>query len=146
MRLFGPIATDRGERFRLPHHFAFSRPLAAACARLALLAGLFGVSLTTAPRAEAQAAGGTISGRVTDAATGNPVSQVRVLVAGTQNGTLTAENGRYTLRVTNTGSVTLDVNRIGYEAQKITVTVGASPVVADVQIKHAAFSLAAERA
>ena len=143
MRLFGPIATDRGERFRLPHHSAFSRPLAAACARLALLAGLFGVSLTTAPRAEAQAAGGTISGRVTDAATGNPVSQVRVLVAGTQNGTLTAENGRYTLRVTNTGSVTLDVNRIGYEAQKITVTVGATPVVADVQIKQAAFSLAA---
>jgi len=143
MRLFGPIATDRGERFRLPHHFAFSRPLAAACARLALFAGLFGVSLTAAPRAEAQAAGGTISGRVTDAATGNPVAQVRVLVAGTQNGTLTADNGRYTLRVTTTGSVTLDVNRIGYEAQKLTVTVGATPVVADVQIKQAAFSLAA---
>jgi TonB-linked SusC/RagA family outer membrane protein len=143
MRLFGPIATDRGERFRLPHHFAFSRPLAAACARLALFAGLFGASLTAAPRAEAQAAGGTISGRVTDAATGNPVSQVRVLIAGTQNGTLTADNGRYTLRVTTTGAVTLDVNRIGYEAQKLTVTVGATPVVADVQIKQAAFSLAA---
>ncbi len=97
-----------------------------------------------APRAEAQAAGGTISGRVTDAATGNPVSQVRVLVAGTQNGALTADNGRYTLRVTTTGAITLDVNRIGYEAKKITVTVtGTAPVVADVQLTQAAFSLSA---
>ena len=97
-----------------------------------------------APRAEAQAAGGTISGRVTDAATGNPVSQVRVLVAGTQNGALTADNGRYTLRVTTTGAITLDVNRIGYEAKKIIVTVtGTAPVVADVQLTQAAFSLSA---
>ncbi|WP_411278740.1 SusC/RagA family TonB-linked outer membrane protein [Gemmatimonas sp.] len=145
MRLFGPVATDRDEqRSCSSHHSVFRRPLAAVCARLALLTGLVGASLLAAPRVDAQAAGGTISGRVTDAATGNPVAQVRVLVAGTQNGTLTADNGRYTLRVTTVGSVTLDVNRIGYEAQKITVNVtAAAPSVADVQIKQAAFSLAA---
>lgn len=143
MRLFGPIAPDRAERSSSSHHIAYRRPLVAVCARLALFAGLVGSSLFAPLRADAQAAGGTISGRVTDAATGNPVSQVRVLIAGTQNGTLTADNGRYTLRVTTTGAVTLDVNRIGYEAQKITVTVGATPVVADVQIKQAAFSLSA---
>ena len=115
MRLFGPVATDRVEQpsCSTPPSI-YRRPLAAACARLALVAGLIGVSLTAAPRAHAQGAGGTISGRVTDAATGNPVSQVRVLVAGTQNGTLTAENGRYTLRVTTSGAITLDVNRIGH--------------------------------
>ena len=46
----------------------------------------------------AQASGGTITGQVTDAATGQPVAQVRVLVSGTTNGTLTADNGRYSLR------------------------------------------------
>ncbi|WP_373068888.1 carboxypeptidase-like regulatory domain-containing protein, partial [Gemmatimonas sp.] len=81
---------------------------------------------------------------MTDAASGNPVGQVRVLVSGTQNGTLTSDNGRYSLRVTTTGAVTLDVNRIGYEATKLTVTVsGATPVVADIQIKQSAFSLSA---
>jgi len=95
-------------------------------------------------RLAAQEAGGSVTGRVTDVATGQPVAQARVIVSGTQNGTLTAENGRYTLRVMTTGPVTLDVNRIGYEAKKITVTITAgAPVVADVQIKQAAFSLAA---
>ncbi|WP_411278856.1 SusC/RagA family TonB-linked outer membrane protein [Gemmatimonas sp.] len=141
MRLFGPVATDRGKR---PHYAVYRRPLAAVCGRLGLVWGLVVASVFAAPRAEAQAAGGTITGRVTDAATGNPIAQVRLLVAGTQNGTLTADNGRYTLRVTTTGAVTLEVNRIGYEAAKLTVTVGgATPVVADIQIKQAAFSLSA---
>jgi TonB-linked SusC/RagA family outer membrane protein len=84
-----------------------------------------------------------VTGQVTDAATGQPIQQARVLVAGTQNGTLTAENGRYTLRVPNQGAVNLEISRIGYEAQKLTVTVGAQPVVQDVKLTQAAFSLAA---
>ena len=146
MRLFGPVATDRVEQHSYStHQSVFRRPLAAACARVALLAGLLGASLTAAPRAEAQGAGGTITGRVTDAATGNPVSQARVLIAGTQNGALTAENGRYTIRVLTNGTVTLDVNRIGYEAKKATATLtgAAAPVVVDVAITQAAFSLSA---
>ncbi|MBL0892110.1 MAG: carboxypeptidase-like regulatory domain-containing protein, partial [Gemmatimonadaceae bacterium] len=84
-----------------------------------------------------------MTGQVTDAATGQPIQQARVLVAGTQNGTLTAENGRYTLRVPNQGPVNLEISRIGYEAQKLTVTVGATPLVQDVKLTQAAFSLAA---
>lgn len=88
--------------------------------------------------------GGTITGRITDAATGQPVAQARVLVAGTQNGTLTGDNGRYTLRGIPAGDVTLDINRIGYEARKIAVRVSTNaPAVADVNITQAAFSLAA---
>ena len=132
MRLFGPVATDCGERIRVPHHAVCRWPSAYLALRLALLAGFVGASMAVVPRAEAQATGGTITGRVSDAATGSPVAQVRVLVAGTQNGTLTAENGRYTIRVSTTGAVTLEVNRIGYEATKVTVTVnGATPAVAD---------------
>jgi TonB-linked SusC/RagA family outer membrane protein len=92
----------------------------------------------------AQGTGGTVTGRVTDAATGQPIAQARVLVSGTQVGALTGDNGRYSLRVPTTGTVSLDVNRIGYEAKKLTVTVSAStPAVADVALTQAAFSLAA---
>ncbi|MBY0492529.1 MAG: SusC/RagA family TonB-linked outer membrane protein [Gemmatimonadaceae bacterium] len=95
-----------------------------------------------APRAHAQ--GGSINGRVFDAATGQPIQQARVLIDGTQNGTLTGENGRYTLRVTTTGPVTLDVSRIGYEARKVQVTVSAgAPTVSDIALTQAAFSLSA---
>ncbi|MFN9204332.1 MAG: carboxypeptidase-like regulatory domain-containing protein, partial [Gemmatimonas sp.] len=93
--------------------------------------------MATPPTLPAQGAGGTITGRVTDAATGQPIQQARVLVSGTQNGTLTAENGRYSLRVTETGAVTLEVSRIGYEAKKVTVTVGSAPVVQDVALTQA---------
>jgi TonB-linked SusC/RagA family outer membrane protein len=95
-----------------------------------------------APRAHAQ--GGSVTGRVYDAATGQPIQQARVLVDGTQNGTLTGENGRYTLRVTTTGAVTLDISRIGYEARKVQVTVNAgTPTVSDIALTQAAFSLSA---
>ncbi len=88
--------------------------------------------------------GGIVTGRVTDAATGAPVGQVRILVTGTTNGTLTSDNGRYALRGLTAGPNVIDVNRIGYEAKKATVTVLANaPVVADFQITQSAFSLAA---
>ncbi len=83
----------------------------------------------------AQAAEGTITGVVTDAASGQPVGQVRVLISGTTNGTLTADNGRYTIRSVPSGTITLDVNRIGYDPKKVTVTVsGTTPAVADYKV------------
>lgn len=143
MRLFVPAAFLRGERGCSPPpssspHTAARRGWAAWL--LALVAAL---GMATPPTLPAQGAGGTITGRVTDAATGQPIQQARVLVSGTQNGTLTAENGRYSLRVTETGAVTLEVSRIGFEAKKVTVTVGSAPVVQDVALTQAAFSLAA---
>ncbi|WP_396216918.1 SusC/RagA family TonB-linked outer membrane protein, partial [Gemmatimonas sp.] len=70
--------------------------------------------------------------------------QARVLVQGTQVGSLTAENGRYTLRVPTSGAVVLEVSRIGYEAKKVTVTIsGTAPVTQDVALTQAAFSLSA---
>lgn len=88
--------------------------------------------------------GGIVMGTITDAASGAPVSQVRVLVSGTTNGTLTGENGKYTLRSVPPGPVSIDVNRIGYEPKKLTVTVLANaPAVLDAQITQSAFSLAA---
>ncbi|MCC6242780.1 MAG: SusC/RagA family TonB-linked outer membrane protein [Gemmatimonadaceae bacterium] len=119
---------------------AFARRAIGVAAALALLGTL---PMSVAPLA-AQAAGGSITGQVTDAATGQPVGQVRVLISGTPNGTLTADNGRFTLRSVANGTVTLDVNRIGYDPKKVTVTVsGTTPAVANVSITQSAFSLAA---
>jgi TonB-linked SusC/RagA family outer membrane protein len=112
---------------------AFTRTATALAAAAALFA----------PPAQAQGGGAVISGRVTDAASGQPVQQARVMVSGTQIGALTAENGRYTLRVTTSGAVSLEVSRIGYEAKKLTVTVGSAPVVQDVALTANAFSLSA---
>ena len=139
MRLSVPNGPSRPGAMPPAAHHPARRPWRALLA----LAGLF-LSAGSARPVAAQGAGGTVSGRVTDVATGQPIAQARVLVSGTQVGTLTAENGRYTLRVPTTGTVSLDVNRIGYEAKKVTVTVsGTAPAVADVALTQAAFSLAA---
>ncbi len=92
----------------------------------------------------AQGATGTITGRVTDEATGGPVAQARVLQEGTTNGTLTADNGSFTLRQLPSGAVTLVFSRVGYEQQRVTVTLTAGgSATADVKLKQAAFSLSA---
>ncbi len=142
MRVFQRARGSVGERQRSTSPHPWSGMVSSAARVLSAVAAL--VALGVSPLAAQGTTGGIISGRVTDAATGNPVSQVRVLVSGTQNGTLTAENGRYTLRNVPTGTVSLDVNRIGYEPKKLTVTVTVNaPAVADVAITQAAFSLAA---
>ncbi len=83
-------------------------------------------------------------GRVTDAASGQPIAQVRVLVSGTTNGTLSADNGRYTLRGLTPGPNVIEIVRIGYEPKKVTVTVLANaPATADFTLSASAFSLAA---
>ena len=139
MRLSVPNGPSRPGAMPPAAHHPARRPWRALLA----LAGLFLAAGGARPVA-AQGTGGTVTGRVTDAATGQPIAQARVLVSGTQVGALTGDNGRYTLRVPATGTVSLDVNRIGYEAKKLTVTVSAStPAVADVALTQAAFSLAA---
>ncbi len=155
MRLFVPAASARGERSgpqprcetprrTSPHATTASGPLLRRLFTSAL--ALFTVAGAVAPSAlRAQAAtGGTVVGRVTDAATGQPIQQARVLVQGTQVGSLTAENGRYSLRVPSTGAIVLEVSRIGYEAKRVNVNVASSaPVTQDVALTQAAFSLSA---
>lgn len=86
---------------------------------------------------------GSITGRVTDAASGGPIAAARVFISGTQNGTQTADNGNYTIRAVPAGSVELTVTRLGYESKKFTVMVTAGqPVTLNATISQATFSLA----
>jgi len=141
MQRTGVIAFLRSELSSAPpSHRLRSRMTRGRSGLARTVAALMAAAAIFAQPARAQG-GGSVSGRVTDAATGQPVQQARVLVAGTQNATLTAENGRYTLRLTTTGPVSLEVSRIGYEPRKVALAAGAA--VQDVALTQAAFSLAA---
>ena len=96
-----------------------------------------------AGRAFAQTpATGSITGRVVDAGVGTPLRGATVRVGLTQLGTQTADDGRYTIRGVAAGTVELQVNRIGYEVKKVSVTVSAGgTATADVSLSQAAFSL-----
>jgi len=78
---------------------------------LALVIGL----LTAVPLA-AQAPTGTITGRVVDSTTQQPLSDVSVVVDGTRRGAVTGADGTFTIGAVPAGSQTVRVRRIGFNA------------------------------
>jgi TonB-linked SusC/RagA family outer membrane protein len=71
------------------------------------------------------AQGGTITGKVTSQATGQPLAEARVLGIQTTLAATTGEDGKFTLRNVPAGTVQLQVLRVGYQSVKQTVTVTA---------------------
>jgi len=67
---------------------------------------------------------GTVEGRVVDAQTGNPLAGANVRILGTQRGTTTDAEGRFTLRV-RVGTVPLRASFVGYTALRRNVSVEA---------------------
>jgi len=65
----------------------------------------------------------SVSGVVTDAASGEPIPGVTVMEAGTSNGTMTDVDGSYMLQIN--GEVTIKFSFIGYDAQELVVAPGA---------------------
>ena len=88
---------------------------------LALMAGL-----AFASAAEAQT--GTVTGQVTDAASGRPLESAQVYIEGTALGTLTNSAGRYLFVNAPVGEHTVIAELVGYRAgsQTVTVTAGAT--------------------
>ena len=86
----------------------------------------------------AQAQSGRITGTVTDSAQGHPVTGVQVSIPGTNFGTTTAENGRYTLGAVPPGTYTLELRRLGYAPAR-----RAGVVVAADQTTTADFAITA---
>lgn len=80
-----------------------------------------------APRVTASAQGtGTITGTVVEQATGRPIPDAMVIVAGTPVGSRTGENGSYRITGVSAGPIQLRVARLGYSAATQTITVGAA--------------------
>jgi TonB-linked SusC/RagA family outer membrane protein len=109
-------------------------------ARASLIAGA--LLVLAASGARAQAGRGTVTGRVTDTRSSQPVAQVIVEVDGTRQNATTGDDGRY--RITNVvaGSHVIVARRIGYAAVRRTVSVAdGRDVTADFALEVAAVSL-----
>lgn len=138
MRFSGFVASARNLRHAttfstLQRQARFASGALATCALL--LAAL-------TPAELAAQAGGTITGRVTDVASGSPIGQASVLVTGTTVGTQTADDGSFTLLVPTAGTITLRVTRIGYEARQLPLTVVSGETqTANFTLSAASYSL-----
>lgn len=84
--------------------------------RLIALAGLVLLPVV------AQGQGGVVTGRVVDRATQQPLSDAQVVIAGTQRGARTGDDGQFRVTVPP-GTVQLRVIRIGYQSESRTVNV-----------------------
>lgn len=62
-----------------------------------------------------------ISGQVLDDKSGNPFSGVSITESGTNRGTITDHDGKFSLDIPTQGKVTLEVTYTGYTSQKIVV-------------------------
>ena len=66
---------------------------------------------------------GTISGRVTEGASGRPLSGTQVTIVGTSLGGLSAADGSYTISGVPAGAQRVRASRIGFAAQEVSVSV-----------------------
>ena len=93
-----------------------------------------------APRPAAAQA--SITGRVTEAETGAPVPEARVLLVGSALTTTTGQDGRYALRGVPTGPQVVRVLRVGYKEQRKSTTVGVGAQVGmDFSLERSAVQL-----
>lgn len=90
----------------------------------------------------AQSTQGSITGRVTDAATGQPIAAAQVNVVNTTIGALTNDKGQYIIRGVQPGTQVVRALRVGYAEQRGTVMMGAGQTVTlDLAMKGVAITL-----
>lgn len=92
--------------------------------RISLLVTLLCVTLLTLQAQPSQ----NVSGKVVDA-NSQAVWGAAVAVKGTTNGTMTDQDGSFTLRVGNVSSVEIEVQCLGYETTSVKAGAGASGLV-----------------
>lgn len=68
----------------------------------------------------------SISGKVTDAATSEPLAGVNIVVKGTVMGTITDAQGNFSLRANAAPPVTLVLSFVGYKSQEVSVNEAAA--------------------
>jgi TonB-linked SusC/RagA family outer membrane protein len=114
------------------------RPWNAARSLRSILAGIAAIA---AP-ALAQGQQATITGRITDQASGQPVQEARILVIGTSLFTSSGVDGRYTLRNVPPGQTEVRVLRVGFQEQKraVTTTAGQTATL-DIAMKQTVVQL-----
>jgi TonB-dependent SusC/RagA subfamily outer membrane receptor len=108
----------------------------------AILSGSLSLNGSPVARVERLQETGVITGRVTEAGSGRPLSGVQVAVDGTRLGTLTNEEGRYLLQGVPAGEHGVRVILLGFREQSssVTVQVGAT-VVLNFMLPQSAIAL-----
>ncbi len=82
--------------------------------------------------ASAAAQQATVTGRITDQASGQPIQEARVIVLGTSQFASSGPDGKYTVRNVPVGNADIRVIRVGYTEQKKSVrTTAGEPVTLD---------------
>ena len=125
-------------RMRMTKTMTPGRGAASVAGALALLVCTAGALLPQDVRAQT----GQITGTVTDAQSGGPVTEAQIYIPGLQLGSLTRADGRYLILNVPAGTHELRAERIGYEVQTISVTVtGGGTATADFQLASQALGL-----
>jgi outer membrane receptor protein involved in Fe transport len=95
------------------------------------LSGSLALNGSSEPRAQRLQETGVITGRVTDAGTGRPLSGVQVAVDGTQLGSLTNDEGRYMIAGVPAGARSVRAILLGFreERRSVNLQAGASVVL-----------------
>lgn len=76
-----------------------------------------------------------VTGTITDKANGLPLSDVSVIVKGTNTGTRTDNNGKFTIAVSTQGNVQLEVSLVGYGKQTIAVKGTSISIIMEKELK-----------
>ncbi|MCY4398629.1 MAG: SusC/RagA family TonB-linked outer membrane protein [Gemmatimonadetes bacterium] len=74
-----------------------------------------------------------LTGSVTDATSGQPISGAAVAVAGSALGTFTAEDGNFAVTV-SAGEVALDISMLGYQPSSVTVPAGTNNISVTLRV------------
>ncbi len=111
--------------------------------KFGLLAGAlaFAAALLAAPSGTLAQQSATVSGRVTDQGTGQPLQGARLFLEGTNRQAVTDDEGRYELRNVPDGRVTIRVIAIGYASLSNVFTVTGGSGTADFALTPAVISL-----
>ncbi len=84
---------------------------------------------------------GRIVGRITDAATGQPILNVSVVTLPPTQAVVTDNTGAFTLNDVIPGTYVVSVNKLGYNSQTVSVTVaGGKSTIADIQLTTGAIN------
>ena len=85
-----------------------------------ILSATLATALVLPAAAAAQEATGRIAGRVVHAGTGQGITGVQIVVAGTTTGTLSGIDGRYSLGGVPAGTIDLSLRRLGFQPLIVT--------------------------
>jgi len=117
--------------------FPLSRPAARALLLSVLLPAAWPVAV-----ASAQQQVGVVQGRVTSELGGRPIAAAQVTIVNTRIGTVTDDQGRFTIQRAPVGVIQLRVQRIGHQPATTSVTVQANQTAeANFELKDAIVAL-----